>query len=251
MADRHNPSEVPDVDPRIVEVAQMVTDKRPRTVIDHLIQHGTVNSEELQELYGYTHPPRAVRDVREAGIPIETEMIVSARTGRRIAEYRFGDPSELVYGRHLGRRALPASLKMRLIEEFGEVDGITGQKVPARNLQVDHRVPYEIAGDSSEPFDWADFMLLDASMQRTKAFTCSECPNMNEGRDVSVCSRCYWAYPEDYDHVATRAIRRIDVEWRGDEVSDHDAIRAMSEGKGVSVSSFVKSTLRRLLGIDR
>ena len=92
LVDRHKPSEVPDVDPRIIEVAQKVTAKRPRTVIDHLIQHGAVNSEELQELYGYTHPPRAVRDVREAGIPIVTEMIISARTGRRIAEYRFVTP---------------------------------------------------------------------------------------------------------------------------------------------------------------
>ena len=47
-----------------------------RTVIDHLFEFGSINTEELQELYGYTHPPRAIRDVREAGIPIESRRVV-------------------------------------------------------------------------------------------------------------------------------------------------------------------------------
>ena len=234
-----------------MEVAQQVTAKRPRTVIDHLIEFGTINTEELQELYGYTHPPRAIRDVREAGIPIESERVVSTRTGRRIAEYRFGDPSHVIRGRHRGRRALPAWLKQRLIEESGEKDQLTGQSVPARDLQVDHRIPYEIAGDPAEPFEPSDFMLLDASMQRAKAFTCSECPNMHQHRDESICARCYWASPEAHDHVATLDIRRVDVEWRADEVSDHDAIVAISKDEGVSVPAFIKSALRLLLGRDR
>ena len=175
---------------------------------------------------------------------------MSSRTGRRIAEYRFGNPDDVVHGRHGGRRALPASLKDSLIDEYGEVDNLTGQPVPARMLQIDHRVPYEIAGDPTFPFITSDFMLLDASTQRAKAFTCAECPNMSGEKSVPTCLSCYWTNPEDHQHVATRPLRRADVVWNADEITDHDALVAMSRDSGVSVPSVIKSIVRRLLGKD-
>jgi hypothetical protein len=48
-----------------------VTAKRPKTVIGHILKHGQITTEELKNLYGYNHPPRAARDVKEHGIPIE------------------------------------------------------------------------------------------------------------------------------------------------------------------------------------
>lgn len=48
-----------------------VTAKRPRTVIDHILKYGHITTEELKEKYGYNHPPRAARDVKEQGIPLE------------------------------------------------------------------------------------------------------------------------------------------------------------------------------------
>ncbi len=35
-----------------------VTAKRPRIVIEHILEHGQITTEELKELYGYGHPPR-------------------------------------------------------------------------------------------------------------------------------------------------------------------------------------------------
>ena len=32
------------------------------------MQYGFVTTEQLKEIYGYNHPPRAARDVRELGI---------------------------------------------------------------------------------------------------------------------------------------------------------------------------------------
>lgn len=55
-------------------------------VIDHIIAHGFITTEDLQK-YGYNHPPRAARDVREAGIPLET-FFVESSDGQRIAAYR-------------------------------------------------------------------------------------------------------------------------------------------------------------------
>lgn len=72
---------------------EAVTDKRPKTVIQHILKHGYVTTDELREKFGYKHPPRGARDVRERGIPLDT-FFVKDENGRRIGAYRFGDPSK-------------------------------------------------------------------------------------------------------------------------------------------------------------
>jgi len=54
----------------IIRRLDAVSAKRPRTVIQHLLKHGSITTVELTKLYGYEHPPRAIRDVRELGIPV-------------------------------------------------------------------------------------------------------------------------------------------------------------------------------------
>jgi hypothetical protein len=48
-------------------------------VIDHILQYGFITTEDLENTYGYNHPPRAARDVREAGIPLETFKVSAQR----------------------------------------------------------------------------------------------------------------------------------------------------------------------------
>ena len=64
------------------EACKRVTAKRPKTVIDHIIKHGHITTEELKEKYGYNHPPRAARDVRESGIPIVTFRVEGGTGGK-------------------------------------------------------------------------------------------------------------------------------------------------------------------------
>jgi hypothetical protein len=54
-----------------LDLLKSVTAKRPKTVIDHILQYGFITTEDFKNKYGYNHPPRAVRDVKEYGIPIE------------------------------------------------------------------------------------------------------------------------------------------------------------------------------------
>jgi len=75
-----------------------VTAKRAKTVIDHILEHGYITTEELSEKYGYDHPPRAARDVREQGIPLETFRVTGTH-GRKIGAYRFGDPTKIKGGK--------------------------------------------------------------------------------------------------------------------------------------------------------
>ena len=69
-----------------------ITDKRPSTVIQHIIKHGFITTEELANDYGYEHAPRAARDVRERGVNLVTYRVKSS-DGRNIAAYKFGHPA--------------------------------------------------------------------------------------------------------------------------------------------------------------
>lgn len=67
-----------------IKLLKSVTGKRPKPVIDHILEHGQITTEELKDVYGYNHPPRAIRDVREQGIPVKT-FRVTGSDGRKIA----------------------------------------------------------------------------------------------------------------------------------------------------------------------
>lgn len=146
--------------------------KRLRTVIDHILEYGHVTTEELRTLYGYDHPPRAARDVRENGMPLETYWIRSEQTGWRIGAYRFTDPNKIRRERIGGRRAFSKTFRDALIEKYDSRDAITCEKMGARYLQIDHRIPYEVAREEvHEEANLEEYMLLDASSQRAKSWS--------------------------------------------------------------------------------
>ena len=160
-----------------LELLESVTAKRPRTVIQHILKNGYITSEELKDVYGYNHPPRAVRDVREYGIPLVTYR-VQGSDGRKIAAYKFGDPHEVqnALSKTAGRTVLSKALKQALIEKYGARCFIYLEEMDESKLQVDHRVPYEIGGEHDEK-DIDYFMLLSPSANRAKSWTCEHCEN--------------------------------------------------------------------------
>ncbi|MDI6775621.1 MAG: hypothetical protein QMD03_00020 [Syntrophales bacterium] len=93
-----------DLPREFVKKCKAVTAKRPRTVIDHILKHGQITTEELKEKYGYNHPPRAARNVKEQGIPLEM-FRVTGSDGRKIGAYRFGDPKKARFSKLRGRTA--------------------------------------------------------------------------------------------------------------------------------------------------
>lgn len=198
-----------------LELLESVTAKRPRTVIQHILKNGYITSEELKDVYGYNHPPRAVRDVREYGIPLVTYR-VQGSDGRKIAAYKFGDPHEVqnALSKTAGRTVLSKALKQALIEKYGARCFIYLEEMDESKLQVDHRVPYEIGGEHDEK-DIDYFMLLSPSANRAKSWTCEHCENW-ETKNPSFCMRCYWAHPEDYDHVAGKPEKLVSIVFTGD-----------------------------------
>lgn len=200
-----------------------VTAKRPKTVIQHILEHGFVTTEELEQLYGYKHAPRAARDVRELGIPLEMYRVKSS-DGRSIGAYRFGDPASAgnAVSKTAGRTALSKALKKALVEKFGAKCFIYLQPMDEKVLQVDHRIPYEIGGEQDES-DLDCFMLLCPSANRAKSWTCEHCPNW-ENKNVEFCMKCFWAHPENYSHIAGKEQRQIIITFTGDEIEDYNKL---------------------------
>ncbi len=225
-----------------LQLCRSVTAKRPKAVIDHILQYEFITTEDLKETYGYNHPPRAARDVREYGIPLETFRVVGS-DGRKIAAYRFGDISKARFSRLSGRTGLSKQIKDELIKSYGCRCFIYLEQVNERELQIDHRVPFEVDGETDLAPE--NFMLLCGSANRVKSWACEHCQNWIEFKDKSICLSCYWAYPENYMHIAMRQVRRIDLLWDGDEVSVYEALkqRAMSLDKAIPV--FVKEIIER------
>ncbi len=137
-----------------------VTSKRARIVIDHILAHGSITTEELEKTYGYSHPPRAARDVREQGIPLETFRVKSS-DGRTIAAYKFGKVEDIREGSLGGRKVFSKKLKDDLYNDDGRKCAVCAGEFEKRYLQIDHRIPYEIAGDADHlNRDNRDYMLL-------------------------------------------------------------------------------------------
>lgn len=228
-----------------LDFCHSVTAKRPKTVIDHILKYGFITTQDLKEVYGYNHPPRAVRDVREHGISIETYSVTGS-DGRNIAAYRFGDTKVERFRKLSGRTGLSKRIKDSLVEKYGCKCFIYLEEVSERDLQIDHRVPYEVGGDGkAEELNPEDFMLLSGSANRAKSWSCEHCENWNNIKGRTVCLTCYWAYPENYSHIAMRQIRRIDLVWQGDEISVYEKLKAEAHSLEKEVPSFVKEILER------
>ena len=227
-----------------IEKLKSVTAKRPKTVIDHILKHGFITTDELSELYNYDHAPRAARDVRELGIPLET-FRVEGKNGRSIAAYRFGDPSTVRDGKIGGRKAWPKEFKNQLILANDERCAICLTHYEERYLQIDHCVPYEVGGDPKDAPDLADYMLLCGSCNRAKSWSCEHCTNWKIDHSIDVCKTCYWANQENYKHVALRLIRRLDVTWTQDEIPEYDRLVKLSKYAKQDLPDFVKECLRQ------
>ena len=241
------------VDQRIVELATAYLAQSPNSraakAIRLMLDQGFATTHDLNML-GYNHPPRAIGDVKDLGLPVVADM-VRGPDGRRMASYRFGTAADIRAGQ-VGRTNFSKTFKAELIEANGSMDEITRAKHPARNLQIDHRVPYRVGGDEGlATNDTGAFMLLDAKSQRAKSWSCEHCRNYVELRDPAICRRCFWAFPDDYDHIAMQPERRVDIVWRGAETADFNQLAQRATQESLSLAELLKKLGREKIRRNR
>ena len=158
-----------------------------------------------------------------------------------IGAYTFADPSKIKGGRIGGRSAFPKAFKDALVVRYDSADTISGQRMDPRYLQIDHRIPYEVAGDgAAADLNVEEYMLLDASNQRAKSWSCEHCENWQTILDPENCGTCYWAFPEDYKHIAMEAQRRVDVVWQGEDAEVYDRAKVAASAAGLTPAEFIK-----------
>jgi len=225
-----------------LEQIASISNKRAKIVIEHIMKHGFITTEDLETTYGYNHPPRAARDVREAGIPLET-FKVKSKEGKSIAAYRFGDLEQIQKNRVEGRIAFSKDFKKQLYEQFNGHCSICNAIFEDRYLQIDHRIPYQVGGDTASERKVSDFMLLCSSCNRAKSWSCEHCGIWNEDKSSKICLSCYWGMPENYVHIAGKEIRRMDLQWSGEEIKYYDAIKLIAERNNVELPEFVKEII--------
>lgn len=238
------PSQMPN--DTVKQLLKSINNKRARIVIEHILEHGYITTEQIEKTYGYSHPPRAARDVREAGIPLETYRVKSS-DGRSIAAYRFGDLSKIRKSQLQGRKTFPKKLKEELYARSKGKCAVCSGDFQARYLQIDHKVPYEVSGDVNEKWNVDDFMLLCGSCNRAKSWSCEHCGNWQSDRLPAVCLACYWAEPGDYAHIALREIRRVDVIWDEDELQAYERLKNEAQSNNTPVPVYVKQILDKYL----
>lgn len=236
------PQELPDW---FIEKAKAVTAKRAKTVIDHILKHGYITTEELKDKYGYNHPPRAARDVREQGIPLET-FRVTGNDGRSLGAYRFADPSKIRAGTLAGRKVFSKEFKELLLVQAECRCGICLTEYGSRYLQVDHKVPFEVGGEGGGESEPGEFQLICGSCNRGKSWSCEHCKNWTDDHDPEVCQTCYWASPESYEHIALRIVRRLEIIWTEGEVEEHSQLEKLAKKQKQPLPEYIKAVLRKL-----
>ena len=225
-----------------LEQIASITNKRAKIVIEHIMKHGHITTEDLETKYGYSHPPRAARDVRESGIPLET-FKVKSKQGKSIAAYKLGDLNQIQKNRVEGRISFSKKLKKQLYEQSKGHCSICRGVFEDRYLQIDHRIPYQIVGDVHSERKTDDYMLLCGSCNRAKSWSCEHCSNWKEDKASKICISCYWGTPENYCHIAGKEMRRMDLQWSGEEIKHYDAIKLVAEKNNVELPEFVKEII--------
>lgn len=163
--------------------------------------------------------------------------------GKRIAAYRFGDWESAKKSNPLaktsGRTQFTEKLKNALIEKYGSRCHLYGEEYPPRLLQLDHRIPFEIGGDPSNMLDTSYFMLLSPSANRDKSRACEHCVNWIE-KNIDMCRTCYYAYPEDYQHIAGETEKKLNLVFNSEDLDLYNQIVEQAKLHHISYQSAVK-----------
>jgi hypothetical protein len=142
-----------------------------------------------------------------------------------------------------GRVSFPKEFKKKLFELSKGKCAVCNGEFAERYLQIDHKMPYEVGGDTIDGRNIEDFMLLCGSCNRAKSWSCEHCENWKTDKNTELCIQCYWGNPANYNHIAMQAVRRLDLQWEGEDVKNYDSLKVIAEDNEIDLPDFVKQIL--------
>jgi hypothetical protein len=237
----NTPKKAVKVSKRILNKIENLKSARGKKIANYLVEHGSITTSEITKKFSEKHPPSAVRDLRDAGFPVKCVMVPDPKSkGKRIGKYTFGKGSDVKDGTYEGRKIVSKTVKNALITSQGNHCAICGIKADSPHLSPDHRVPFRIAGNTlAKGNNQEEYMLLCRSCQRAKSFECEHCKNYQD-KEIAICKSCYWCNPEKYEHIATKAVRRLEIIWNESEIEAFNKLIKLSEKSGVSLKQYIK-----------
>ena len=66
-------------------------------------------------------------------------------------------------------------------------------------------------------------------------------------KKADICRNCYWAFPDNYTHVALREARRADILWTGAEVEFYEKLKRRTLQLQRNIPGYVKEIIERHL----
>lgn len=174
--------------------------KRGQHLRDLLLEKERVSTYEIQQRY--SSATRVASDLLAIGLTLKKESEKS-EDGKVRTLYSL-DPSGFVCAQE-ARQSIPGRIR---VEVIGQATGcrLCGTQVEKRVFQVDHRVPFCLVGNRlAQQEGVGAFQALCPSCNTAKSHACKRCPDPKE----ESCRTCYWAYPEDYRHIAGKTERRL------------------------------------------
>ncbi len=86
------------------------------------------------------------------------------------------------------------------------------------------------------------FMLLSPAANRDKSWACEHCPNWTI-KDATMCNTYYYAYPEQYLHIAGKEERHLHTTFKEEEIDLYNTLIEQAYKQDLSSQDFVKRIL--------
>jgi len=198
----HVPTALPSYVQQLVQrspsafIQTLLSPMNARTTVprNRILEFGYVTAKKIHPL-----DPRGIRCLSDLGLPLKKEWVIE--DGRRCVAYTFEPERFIKQRRH---RVATVKIRNALAKLRNYTCEICKNVYPLSFLECDHRITYAISGDENiEALGLEAFQLLCLSCNRRKLIECRRCPNTLPEK----CGRCFWASPDDYDHIATVPVK--------------------------------------------
>lgn len=226
---------------------------RAKAAADLLLEKGTITKFDFEDKgISPAVGPRAVMDLKEHGIPIDKPGRVHVpQSQRAVVQYKLGKLADLKPKEKYGRLVPPTNLKKRLIEKYGPYCVFCGEKLPAKWLQIDHKLPVKYFGElpSEEITKLDNYQLVCGRCNRLKAEAIDKgcAKTCFKTHDMKVIKSCYWYDPKHYTHVCGRKEGRLSLMFVGDkEIEEYNKIKSIAESEGKTPEEVIKEAVHSL-----